>query len=776
MWLPLFATSSFAGDLGFAVVLKGQEFAQTSAHNVALGEWNSWYQTGEVQNEGDHEESVFTFEAFGLESAPGALLSGTVTTPGGDTLPLGRGEHQEDPELGLESGAASPLELDQLWPDGDYTLAFTGAVDGAYAPVTLSLSGSTYPPVPQITNFEALQSVDAATATALTWSPMGGAVEDFILFRIVSLGEENEGEMIYMSGLPGTPEALNGTATATSIPAGTLQPGQDYQGELLFFKMADSHVGAALYMAAYYKLTGFLIRAAALPGESMGAEFLRANPRNGMESVGRDAVVAFHFSHPMTPEDISISWTKDWGPLSTGTFAYHWTRGNTVLLCEFSTAFPGNSEIGWSLNLGGFKDAAGFPLNGNADGSFRTGTNNPETPPDLEMIGLLKSQYFIQTGVTPVFTGRYEANVEIEATSSNRLKSATLTSPDGRTSPLYADIWKGDDYEVPGDYGSKEDLDRFYPNGDYQFSIDGIADGAQLVTLSLGETDQYPEAPTITNLAALQGLDPAASATIHWNALSGWSNEPQVGDGFIQIAIENEFGHEIFWMEGSEMLSGTECEIPPGTLQPGRSYEAELMFIRITDWEEELYPGVMGAAGFESITQFTITTGGQIELPTVQIERTFGTARLSFAHMLVNSNYVLEVSSDLQRWTTLAGIWSGNPSFEDYDAHYLKSRFYRLREFSNNEDLRPNISIQGTVWMDFARTVPVAGAIVGTSLDGQSVQTDIKGTFFLITDTPAQNGEASYNVEIINGSQSRIFGPHQWGDQPRQQEFILEGF
>lgn len=238
--------SLLAADLEFAVVLKGQEFAQTSANNVALGEWNTWYRTGEVQNEGEHEEPVFMFEAFGLETLPGALLSGKITNPGGQAFQLGRGEDQEDPEVGLESGAESPLALDQLWPDGDYTFAFTGAVDGTLAPVSLSLTGSTYPPVPQVTNFVALQSVDATADTTVEWTPMGGSVEDFILIRIVSRADGNEGETIYQSGLPGTPEALDGTATEAVIPANTLEPGQDYQGEVLFFQVVDSQVSPAL--------------------------------------------------------------------------------------------------------------------------------------------------------------------------------------------------------------------------------------------------------------------------------------------------------------------------------------------------------------------------------------------------------------------------------------------------------------------------------------------------------------------------------------------------
>ncbi|MFO7936642.1 MAG: hypothetical protein R6V06_03440 [Kiritimatiellia bacterium] len=773
----LFVPVSYAGDLGFAAVLKGQEFAQTSADNVALGEWNAWYSTGEVQNEGEHEEPVFVFEAFGSGVQPGSLIAGSLTTPGGEVMSLAGGEDQEDTDLGLESGASSPLELNQVWPDGNYTFSFTGAADGALSPVTLSLTGGSYPPVPQVTNFVALQSADASTDTSVQWTPMGGSSDDFILLRIESCSGENEGETVYQSGLPGTPEALNGTVTETWIPAGVLEPGCDYQGEILFIHVADTETSSALYVAAYYKLTGFLIRTASLPGEPLGCEFLRANPADGTEWVSRDSVVAFHFSHSMNPAYISISWTENGGPLSTGTFSYYWTNSNSMLLCEFSSAFPVDSEIGWTLNLAEFKDAADFPLEGMPAGGFRTGIEEPETPPDIEMVSLLKTRFFVQTNsAAPISDGRYEAAVEIETMAVNRLKSSSVTSlADGRSSPLYPDPWSGDEYEAPGEYGSQTDFDRFYPNGDYKFAVDGIADGLQNIILSLGETNQYPAAPTITNLSGLQGIDPATSAKIQWNALPGWSSVPQTGAGFIELEINDQFGNEVLWIEGSDMISGTEYEIPPDTLRPGRVYEVRLFFVRITDWNENIYSGVMGAAGFESSTKFTITTGGQAEWPSiVNIERSGVSMQLAFSELYEGGWYALDVSSDLKRWTPLSGIWSGSSGFQDVDACYLKSRFYRLRECSCDEDLTPHISVHGTVWNDSGRTVAVAGALVSTGLDGQSTQTDAEGNFFLITDTPAQNGEASYTIEVISGAQQHVFGPYQWGDQPREQDFILE--
>lgn len=287
----------------------------------------------------------------------------------------------------------------------------------------------------------------------------------------------------------------------------------------------------------------------------------------------------------------------------------------------------------------------------------------------------------------------------------------------------------------------------------------------------------HPMSPEYISISWTKDGGPLSTGSFayQWAQLITLSlGETELGGGWMEFEILDEFDHEVFWLEGSDIVGGTECQIPPSTLESGRSYVALLTFVRITDWEENLYSEVMGVAGFESSTQFTITAGGQVDLPSVQLEQIGSVAQLNFSKFLENRSYALDVSSDLKRWTPLAGIWGGYSQFEDFDAVYLKSRFYRLRECTYDEDLTPHIAVQGTVWQDYAKTAPVAGAVVGTSLDEQVTLTDAKGTFFLVNDTPAQNGEANYSIEVSKGAQSRSFGPYQWGDQPRQQDFILE--
>lgn len=76
------------------------------------------------------------------------------------------------------------------------------------------------------------------------------------------------------------------------------------------------------------------------------------------------------------------------------------------------------------------------------------------------------------------------------------------------------------------------------------------------------------------------------------------------------------------------------------------------------------------------------------------------------------------------------------------------------------------VSIEGTV---VNANGPVAGAVVGTSLDGETATTDANGHFFLQTNTAANYSSTAYTITINNAfSQSWV-----WGDHPMGQYFRL---
>ena len=774
-WLPwlgaAWISAAAAADVSFVAVLKGRHFYQKEADLVCLSDWRAtdqqqgwWF--GE---DPDSADLPLAYEVFAMESGPGLIQSATVTIPGGSSLPLLR-EMAGDEELGRDDRYGSPLELDTARPDGTHTVNIQAENDGELA-ISLNLQGGLYPPVPHVTNHAALQNAGSTAPIDVTWSPMGGGTGDFIMLTVI---DPSTHDTVYSTGGPGSPGSLDGTATGTQIPNGALLPARDYQAEVLFVRVVNRETTPVMAVAGYYQMTRFRLSTAGLPGSPTGAAFQRSVPENGWWDVPRDSAVAFHFSRPMNPGH-AVAWTIN--SVADTAFTYEWINFNQTLLCRRTGGFPANAEVAWTLDLGAFRDAANQPLSGSRSGTFRTDAVDPDSSPDVGGIFVLKQREFVQTGPAPTETGLWDTEIGLSLKAFNRVRSATITMPaNGRIGRPEHSSWDAEFY-LDGDFASKTDLDRFFPNGDYTIEMDTLANGSPTVILSLGSADAYPDAPTITNLTALQAVDPAAPVTITWDALPGWSPEPGPGEGLIELEIENAGGWEVVWVEGADLdEGGVSYTIPAGTLWPGRSYQARLSFIRVKDIDTEAYPGTFAAAGFESITAFTVTTTGTPVMPQLTIEPQSPDMRIEASGGEPGRAYVLETSPDLKRWLPQQEVWLADlpHQWTDTDARYLKQRFYRMRDLADGEYAPRHVTIQGTVWTNSLRSTPVAGATVGTSLDGRTTITDAAGKFFLETDTTGDFSSTPYTIIVTSGGAPKSFGPFPWGEQPREQNFELE--
>jgi hypothetical protein len=165
-------------------------------------------------------------------------------------------------------------------------------------------------------------------------------------------------------------------------------------------------------------------------------------------------------------------------------------------------------------------------------------------------------------------------------------------------------------------------------------------------------------------------------------------------------------------------------------------------------------------------------------MPAVTLERAGQGMNMVFRGGEPQRHYVVETSNDLARWVAQQERWIDDPAqpsqFYDDDARYLPQRCYRLRDRTVAEDwVQPPVSIQGTVWTDHSRTIPVASARAGTDLDGSSTTTDAAGRFFLETNTRGNFGSTPYTIRVTAGAQTTSFGPWPWGHLPRQQNFEL---
>ena len=755
--LAMSAEGAFSADASMIILMKGQRFEQTGPTIASLRE------------EGDSPtETLLGLEAFVKGTAPDSLVSGTLQIPGGTIVPL-EPDVNSPQEICNAYQAESLLDLNAARSNGTYTFSIVTKNDGTKN-VSLSLTGDAYPNVPVVTNYPALHAIIHTNATVVKWASMtGGTVNDVIFLYVY---DTSTGQTVFEVGGPGS---LDGTAAQATIPASTLQSGKSYQAELMFMKMVDMNTLAypgVMCAAGYYKRAYFTIQTVASPGQALGAEFEYAIPARYSMSVPRDSAVSFRFSQPMNPGFQSVSWTH----VTPANFTYQWVEGNKVLLCVYNTDLPAGTDIGWSLDLSAFKDAANSNLMGSVDGSFSTSTEEPQSPPDVASFSLLKMRGYRQTGAVPVATGMYGCEAFVEQNAFNRVKYGTLTvEGNGRSGVLEADEWDTE-MGISTTYASKDDLDRFFANGNFSFALQTLNDGNQNITLNLGASDDYPAAPTVSNLAALQTVNPDSSVTISWTAPAGWTNTILAGHTFVEVGIDNEVGDEVFWLEGFDLTSGSGCVIPANTLWPGRSYRVSIYFIKIKDVDAASYSGVTGVAGFSTITELPLQTTGTVIMPTVTIQPDGGNMRLSATGGEPQRGYVGEASTDLIRWLPLTDLWIGDSSqtnmLYDSDAQYLSKRFYRLRDRLADENVERRITIQGTVWTDNSQTTPVVGAVVGTDLDGQTTVTDESGSFFLETDTPGAGGWLEYTITVTSGRTIKNF-VWVWGDQPRDQTFKM---
>ncbi len=744
---------ALAADVDLIGVVKSQTFIQNGPDIVVLKDPMLL-----------DEPMWLGFETFVHGSAADAVVSATVTLPGGtDTVPLVR-DADEPANLAHEYGESEYLALNTARPNGTYSVQVVTKNQGTLS-VGLNLTGDTYPPIPRVTNHSALQSIDPAIDATIQWPVWaGGASTDFMMMSVY----DDMGAEVFRTPGPGMPGGLNGTSVSAIIPASTLQASHTYRVELLFVKVVDYLPGPPAAIAGYSKSTEFSISTVIQAGSALGAQLERAVPDNGIGNVSRNSGVTFRFTRPMTPGFLSVSWTGN--GLDPSKFTYSWIDDRT-LRCRYNATLPASAAIGWQLNLSGFKDAAGVSLAGQASGMFYTAT---DLPGNTAVTGyfFIKGRGYRQTGENPVGTNMFGCDPLLELGGYNRIRQAAIATPAGGSARLVPDEWDPS-LGLEATYASKTDLDLYFPNGTQTFNVTTLPGANQAYILTTGPTDDYPEPPTITNLAALQAINPAAPVTISWTALAGWSNMRAEGISVSEIEIENDSGNETYGVDPWSMTSASGHTIPADTLWPGRTYRVTVTFSKVTDLDMTTHPGAFGAAGFSSINEFTIKTTGTAIMPAVALSRTGSGVNLNVSGGEPEREYVLETSTDFLRWLPQQALWiseSGGNQYYDSDANYLPKRFYRLRDKNAEELVLSHVDIQGVVWSDGTRTTPVAGATVGTTLDGRSVTTDAAGRFFLETDTPGSfvPDSQTYSVRITVGEQTKTYG-HFNGTHPRSQ-------
>lgn len=744
------AGTLLAQDVGFIALLKGQHFEQTTPGLVSLVDMDDTY-----------DNVRLAFNGFVQATAPDVLGDGTLELPDHSIINLTY--DSEDQALVDEYGCETLFDLDMGRPNGTYTFNFQTLHGGPFS-VTLCLTNNAYPSAPpMITNFTALQAItNTAEAITLCWASLPGCTSN----DYVKVAIEGPYGMLWQTAEFGQSGALNGTNTWVTVPPDILSAGHTYDVEVMVAHAVDLKTSPAMAVAAYYSRTDFEIHTT----PRLPAEFDSSVPEMYGASVPVNSAISFRFTQPMNTGFLSIDWSGT--GLLPGNFSYSWCDGNRVLMCSYAGDLPMNCDISWTLNLAGFKDALGNVLEGTAEGYFNTTADNDF----MNGCSLIKTRHYRQMAETPVNMEWFQAEAYLEMTAFNLVKPPVTLAVSNRLYTLEEETWDPEYFLEPS-YASLAQLDAFFPNGDYTFNLPLLGGGTNTIVLTLGSEDVYPPAPTITNLPALQTINSSNDTVITWTTLSDFSTSPAEASSVIEVEICNEEdGESMYWFDPGDLnITASSITIPANTLWPGRTYQVNVVFTHITDLDET--EDHFRVAGFATSTEIIIQTAGTPIMPEMNIAPAPGGFEISAQGGEANRRYVMEASTDLQRWISQFDFWADQmdgQNYQDPDALYLPARFYRVRDWLRTDGwVQPPISIQGTVWTDNSCTTPLVGAEVGTDLDGRVTMTDENGRFFLETETVQNANGLFYTITISTTSQSKNFGPWEWGHHPREQSFEM---
>ena len=270
----------------------------------------------------------------------------------------------------------------------------------------------------------------------------------------------------------------------------------------------------------------------------------------------------------------------------------------------------------------------------------------------------------------------------MEASATNTLGATALALPNGTSTNLNSSDNKRFEFEAKLD--TLQQLVGAYPDGNYTFRITTKNQGLRSPTIPLNG-DVYPSIPQFKNVDAALAIDPKQDFILEWQPFIGATSSD-----FIHLQIEDSTGTKV--MESADFakadaLSGLKifAKIHDGTLLPGTTYTAKLLFVRISAFDTAMYPGALGAAGFGRETHLQIRTSGtRPAAPSLTAVRLSGNQGIQ---LLVNGaaglTYRIEASTGFPNWLTIGTVTltTGQADFTDSISPSSAYRFYRAVRF-----------------------------------------------------------------------------------------------
>lgn len=195
---------------------------------------------------------------------------------------------------------------------------------------------------------------------------------------------------------------------------------------------------------------------------------------------------------------------------------------------------------------------------------------------------------------------RFRASVD---TAVGGLLSGSVGIPGGFTQPLISD--GPDSWGAEASYRTAGALEADYPAGNYLLTLRTAHDGNKALTVGF-PAGVFPNAPQVVNFAAAQAVVATSPFAPAWTAFAGGT----VND-YVRFSVETADGRDVFQTSEpgkSGALNGTSTSgsIPAGTLTPGQSYTAKILFARIYGQNTDYGQGVTGIAVYYTETRFPL--------------------------------------------------------------------------------------------------------------------------------------------------------------------------
>ncbi len=259
---------SYPGALGVTAYYAETQFRLTTlaargpdVKDVDLARSVRYVQAGDTAPIPDANPAQFsaTVKTYGTSLvAQATLLLPTNSLLQSTNLPL----QPDGLTLRFVETARTDAQLDARCGTGVYGLNLSTAHDGVRS-LTINLPTLTNPlPPPQIVRYSSLQNIRASKPFTVGWLPCtNGTATDFIQLTIRD-GADNK---VFATPDLGSPNALNGLATNALVPAGALQGGQPYKGQLMFRRNASlntTNYPGVLCLADHHTQTTFAMKAA----------------------------------------------------------------------------------------------------------------------------------------------------------------------------------------------------------------------------------------------------------------------------------------------------------------------------------------------------------------------------------------------------------------------------------------------------------------------------------------------------------------------------------